>query len=1104
MGKMRYNAKLLLSLVSTLVVCSAKGYQVWTSTAFTPNYTLECLPEWDRMAAGLQGLNINFTPFGFLPGEKPDTDQWKQILQTYPMAIQQAFQPLGRSGYESTWGSDAAGVTLGEFLQGYFDRADDWGYELGAVMLYDIRTVKDGPIYYWSESELADVRSWLDANGHFDVMILWNARQDSERERTFTNNPNVDGVLMEGNTPDWAANVGDRCAFLNWVSTNSNKTVIFQIPLNETEGLNRYVETRKFVRSLTATILGSTNTFVRSDRCVILPMVYSSCWKFIPEYEPSGNLYGDSMAGLLLSLMEQEDQFVGTASGGLISEIACESFERTNDLRAAVADGSLTNTATWSRAVPVPGDTNVWQSADKTIGSQGLPPASTLAFHGETLVVQSGGTLAQSANITTFSLNNLVLDGGVIAHGVLGSMMINLNGDTLYLYSGDIIVGGQSGNQNIIFQNANVSGNGTINIMAKGAGGSHVDFQSTVDPTGFRGTFNVCTNGILNLPPMPIASFGLNLFGSGKYRLDDGVAVTSLVIDGNPLPFGSYTFSDFTAEEQNNLIDGGGTLYVRSEPVALADGKLCAEDTWGLVMPEYYDGDAQIWKSGLWRLGVGSSAGSTELFNGGTLMVESGGEIAADIANVRLWSHNLTLDGGKISNTKINPFYINLTGGTFTLNCGTLLADSGAYNSDLVFSDGILAGNGTIEIAGTAANTSAEVVFGGDINTSGFSGAFHVTDNGVLTLPAVSIPSFALSLTGTGKYKLDSNIVVNELTIGGVSLDPGVYIYEDFTASQQAYLAETTGRIIVFGLPVALKSGDINDPDTWGGLTQIAGDTNIWRSLDYILSTGVEAYSTTTFNGHALLLETGSQLIPGAGGVTAQFNNLILDGGRIYNARLTSFTIDLTGGQMLLASGTICAGIVDTGRDVIIRNGSLVGSGIINIEAGSASGAEVIFDLSVHMSGFSGFFDVHDNGILNLPDVFEPTFGIQLSGSGQLVLDSDITVASLEIDGTVFESGTYTYVDFTYAEQAFLLNNGGTITVVQDVVAPILQVESGAGVLAIRSDNLDSGVTNTIQMKNNLASGMWSNVFSVTGTNGIYWSMLTTNHPQAFFRIITQ
>ena len=77
-----------------------------------------------------------------------------------------------------------------------------------------------------------------------------------------------------------------------------------------------------------------------------------------------------------------------------------------------------------------------------------------------------------------------------------------------------------------------MAGSGSINVIGTDTTGSLVLFQSSIDNTGFTGTFNAHTFGILRLPSIDASqgSFGLNLSGNGLFWNDTNVALTGLVV----------------------------------------------------------------------------------------------------------------------------------------------------------------------------------------------------------------------------------------------------------------------------------------------------------------------------------------------------------------------------------------------------------------------------------------------------------------------------------------------------------------------------------------------------------------------------------------------
>jgi hypothetical protein len=70
--------------------------------------------------------------------------------------------------------------------------------------------------------------------------------------------------------------------------------------------------------------------------------------------------------------------------------------------------------------------------------------------------------------------------------------------------------------------------------------------------------------------------------------------------------------------------------------------------------------------------------------------------------------------------------------------------------------------------------------------------------------------------------------------------------------------------------------------------------------------------------------------------------------------------------------------------------------------------------------------------------------------AGQYVLDEARSFASLAIDGTTIGVGTYSFGDFTVAQQAYLSDAGGSITVIPEPTTLGLFVVSSVGILFLR------------------------------------------------------
>ncbi|MEY3896714.1 MAG: hypothetical protein RLZZ214_2234, partial [Verrucomicrobiota bacterium] len=229
----------------------------------------------------------------------------------------------------------------------------------------------------------------------------------------------------------------------------------------------------------------------------------------------------------------------------------------------------------------------------------------------------------------------------------------------------------------------------------------------------------------------------------------------------------------------------------------------------------------------------------------------------------------------------------------------------------------------------------------------------------------------------------------------------------------------------------AAAAGSINDPATWGIPIPVLGNAAVWHTGNKIIN--MTALAADTFHGGTFAVETGGQLTPGIPFAKLSLNKLILDGGIISATNNGGFVLNLGGNQFLLNSGTLKTG-VSRGMEVSFQNGVLAGGGTVNVISAGAGGAEVEFLDQIHTPGFTGKFSVSANGVLNLPLI--PTdnasFGLILSGTGRYANDEDVALTSLVIAGVSVSAGVYVYGDFTAAQQAFLVDSTGTITVISN------------------------------------------------------------------------
>jgi len=319
-----------LVVVGALLCASPSlyAYQVWTSFCKTPKEAAVNLKAWETVAKGITGLNINMSPGKF----QPNDDQKHIIYKAYKLGSEQTFQPWAHP--EQAYTDAEAAQVVGKAVS----RGKQMGYQIKYVMIYDSRSEDTGKgIDKWKPNEVEQFRAWLDANGHKDIKIMYNAR--SYGSRLLLEHPAIAAALNEGSAEKWLTNSAGRHKLLQWFVDNpktKNKEFFFQITVHHdfdpslTEDTSKaFANTRLLVRSISADILKST-TWIRSDKVIFLPMSYRDYTKefpFLPEYE-SEDEYAYSMTGLLCSLIEQRSYFEGREKSGLITVEQCKSRNR--------------------------------------------------------------------------------------------------------------------------------------------------------------------------------------------------------------------------------------------------------------------------------------------------------------------------------------------------------------------------------------------------------------------------------------------------------------------------------------------------------------------------------------------------------------------------------------------------------------------------------------------------------------------------------------------------------------------------------------------------------------------------------------------------------
>lgn len=298
----------------TLGVANAPAYEVWMGTHLAPSAMASDLASWSSLAPRLDGVNINRAPHDTDPATNAD---WRTIIAQFTKAASTGttMSEIPRSEVSKVPAevNELAFPAIDESLTKTFSFENAFGYELDVLMFYDNATTYQGVeyLYSWTTIEVQHVRDWLDANGHADVKLMYNVRNNSHANRNWATNPLVEYVMIEASTTSFLNNTNGQITFIQWFWTNpatANKRLVLQIPRTQ-DSNTQYEGTRRVVQML-GTILGYGENGIRSNRLVFLPVTYNDLFPYIPETD-SPTLYKDTLTGICLSLLEQRNLFEG-------------------------------------------------------------------------------------------------------------------------------------------------------------------------------------------------------------------------------------------------------------------------------------------------------------------------------------------------------------------------------------------------------------------------------------------------------------------------------------------------------------------------------------------------------------------------------------------------------------------------------------------------------------------------------------------------------------------------------------------------------------------------------------------------------------------------
>jgi hypothetical protein len=365
-------------------VANASAYEVWMGTHLMRSADATNLSTWALTASQLEGFNVNRAPHDTDPASN---DQYRTIFAQFTNARSTITEFARSQATRNPANTDElAFPSIAQRLGEIFADESSFGYKLTAIMFYDERGTYQGTeyLYEWTDIEIQYMRDWLDANGHADVKLMWNVRNNSVRNQQIAAKTIVDSVEIEASTTALLANTNNQITFFTWFWNNSataHKPIALQIP-RTLDSLDQYKGTRRVAQMLGG-IIGYGENGMRSNRLIFLPVTYNDNYAYLPETQ-SPTLYKNTLTSICLSLIEQRALFEG----------------RTRTPTIADADS-------YARQLPP----TVSPVADQILAANST--TGPLAFTiGDDLTAPSALTLIKSSSNTTLvPLANVVLGG---------------------------------------------------------------------------------------------------------------------------------------------------------------------------------------------------------------------------------------------------------------------------------------------------------------------------------------------------------------------------------------------------------------------------------------------------------------------------------------------------------------------------------------------------------------------------------------------------------------------------------------------------------------------------------------------------------------------
>jgi hypothetical protein len=301
-----------------LVAFSAFGfhplvaYEVWIGTHLATSEMANTPGDWDLTARRVEGVNVNRAPHDTDPASNNDYRSIYASFTNTHNTITEFARSQATRNPDNT--DELAFPSIAARLEAIFNAESTFNYDLTAIMFYDERGTFQGTefLYQWTDIEIQYLRDWMDDNGHSDVELKWNVRNNSVRNRQIAAMPIVDSVEIEASTTALLNNTNNQITFFNWFWTNpatADKEIALQIP-RTLNSLDQFKGTRRVAQMLGGEI-GYGEDGMRSDRLIFLPVTYNDNYPYLPETVSNGTAYTNTLTSIALSLVEQRQLFEG-------------------------------------------------------------------------------------------------------------------------------------------------------------------------------------------------------------------------------------------------------------------------------------------------------------------------------------------------------------------------------------------------------------------------------------------------------------------------------------------------------------------------------------------------------------------------------------------------------------------------------------------------------------------------------------------------------------------------------------------------------------------------------------------------------------------------